>query len=147
MKNKCKNSLKNNLTNKETGIAAVEFALILPLLLIVVFGIINFGLIFFDYLMMTNAAREGARWASINAVSATCSTSANTTDPCGVARTYMPNLISLATSTSPVVSYTNAGFSTGNLQTVTITYSFKGGIYLANLLDVPMSTKSVMYHE
>lgn len=45
----------------EEGTAAIEFGLILPLLLVVLVGIIDYGQIHFTRLTMTNAAREGAR--------------------------------------------------------------------------------------
>src|SRR5690606_35699930 len=43
------------------GVAAVEFALVVPLLLVILFGIIDFGFMLYDKAMLTNAAREGAR--------------------------------------------------------------------------------------
>lgn len=43
------------------GQAVIELALTLPLLLLVVFGIIDFGFMFQRYEAVTNAAREGAR--------------------------------------------------------------------------------------
>lgn len=43
------------------GVAAVEFALVLPLLIVLLLGIIDFGLMMYDKAMITNAAREGAR--------------------------------------------------------------------------------------
>ena len=43
------------------GVAAVEFALILPLLLVISFGLIEFGLFMYNQQVITNAAREGAR--------------------------------------------------------------------------------------
>jgi len=43
------------------GAELVEFALILPVLLLVVAGIIDFGFLFQRYESLTNAAREGAR--------------------------------------------------------------------------------------
>ncbi len=46
---------------EEKGAAAVEFAIILPLLVVFLFGIIEFGIIFYDKAMITNASREGAR--------------------------------------------------------------------------------------
>jgi hypothetical protein len=49
----------------EDGAAAVEFALLLPLLVLLVFGIIHFGLAFNSRIQATNAAREGARLAAI----------------------------------------------------------------------------------
>jgi Flp pilus assembly protein TadG len=45
----------------ESGAELIEFALTFPLLLLVVMGIIDFGFMFRDYEVITNAAREGAR--------------------------------------------------------------------------------------
>ena len=39
----------------------VEFAIVLPLLLILIFGIIEFGVMFYDKAIITNASREAAR--------------------------------------------------------------------------------------
>jgi Flp pilus assembly protein TadG len=47
----------------EKGAQLVEFALVLPLLLLVTLGIAEFGFIFHRYEVLTNAAREGARIA------------------------------------------------------------------------------------
>ena len=49
----------------ERGAAAVEFALIVIPLLILLLGIIEFGYIFNQQLTVTNAAREGARVLAI----------------------------------------------------------------------------------
>lgn len=48
----------------------VEFAIIAPLLFILVFGIIDYGRFFFDYNQLTNAAREGARWGAVQPIRA-----------------------------------------------------------------------------
>jgi Flp pilus assembly protein TadG len=45
----------------ERGAVAAEFALLLPVLLIILFGIIEFGMIMYGREIVTNAAREGAR--------------------------------------------------------------------------------------
>lgn len=45
----------------EQGTAVVEFAVVLPLLLIIVFGIVEFSFMLHNRGMITNAAREGAR--------------------------------------------------------------------------------------
>ena len=47
----------------EGGQAIVELALTLPLLLLIIMGIFDFGLLFQRYEVVTNAAREGARLA------------------------------------------------------------------------------------
>jgi hypothetical protein len=49
----------------ERGAELVEFALVLPLLLVLVGGIIDFGFLFQRYEVVTNAAREGARLGSL----------------------------------------------------------------------------------
>ena len=46
-----------------SGAVLIEFALTLPLLLLVVVGIFDFGFLFQQYQVVTNAAREGARMA------------------------------------------------------------------------------------
>jgi len=45
----------------QSGQAVIELALTLPLLLVIVMGIFDFGLMFQRYEVVTNAAREGAR--------------------------------------------------------------------------------------
>jgi Flp pilus assembly protein TadG len=47
----------------ERGAELIEFALVLPILLVIVGGIIDFGFLFQRYEVLTNAAREGARVA------------------------------------------------------------------------------------
>jgi Flp pilus assembly protein TadG len=51
------------LVRSESGAELIEFSLTLPLLLLIVLGIIEFGLVFREYEIITNAAREGARIA------------------------------------------------------------------------------------
>jgi hypothetical protein len=51
--------------NTDSGASAVEFALVLPLLLMLVFGIVEWGLAFGRIHSMEAAAREGARLASL----------------------------------------------------------------------------------
>ena len=47
------------------GQSLVEFSLILPVLMILVFGILDFGLGLRSYISLSNAVREGARYASV----------------------------------------------------------------------------------
>jgi Flp pilus assembly protein TadG len=46
---------------REAGGAAAEFAIILPLLMLILFGIVEFGLLLYNQQVITNASREGAR--------------------------------------------------------------------------------------
>jgi Flp pilus assembly protein TadG len=47
----------------ERGAELIEFALVVPLLLFIIMGIVDFGFMFQRYEVVTNAAREGARIA------------------------------------------------------------------------------------
>ena len=51
---------------REEGQAMVEFALILPIFLLILCGIIDFGWLFYNQLSLNNACREGARYAVVN---------------------------------------------------------------------------------
>ena len=53
--------------SKPRGNALVEFALVLPMLLLVFAGIIDFGFLFQRHEVLTNAVREGARIAVLPA--------------------------------------------------------------------------------
>src|SRR3972149_10218117 len=53
-----------NLKRQE-GASTVEFALIAPVLIMLIFAIFQFGLAYNSYLAITHAAREGARLASV----------------------------------------------------------------------------------
>jgi Flp pilus assembly protein TadG len=59
----------------ERGAAAVEFALVVPLLLLLVFGMIDFGWAINRYTVLNNATREGVRLASLGADSSEISAS------------------------------------------------------------------------
>lgn len=50
---------------RERGAAAVEFALVLPILIMLIFGIIDFGRMLNARITITEAAREGARAAAL----------------------------------------------------------------------------------
>lgn len=95
------------------GQSTVELALILPFLLLVLFAIMEFGRIFSSYLIITNAAREGARQASIgadnNAIIQTVQSAA-----------YSLNPGSLTINIDP---YNKSERITGRTATVTVSYS------------------------
>jgi Flp pilus assembly protein TadG len=61
----------------DEGQNLVEFALLLPLLMYILMGIMQFGLIFAVYLTLNNAVREGARGASIYVYDNTVTQAAN----------------------------------------------------------------------
>jgi hypothetical protein len=80
---------KQKNRRKEKGQSIVEFALVLPLFLIVMFIIADFGVGFSRWLVVTNAAREGARYGTVGATAAdirdrTSATSSGLLDPADI---------------------------------------------------------------
>jgi Flp pilus assembly protein TadG len=53
--------------SRDEGVAAVEFALILPVLALMLFGVLEFGRVWSQYQVFQGAAREGARCAAVQA--------------------------------------------------------------------------------
>jgi Flp pilus assembly protein TadG len=51
---------------RERGQAVVELALVLPLMLLLLLGIVQFGTVFRDYIALTDATRVGARQGSVS---------------------------------------------------------------------------------
>jgi Flp pilus assembly pilin Flp len=58
-------------TQRDRGAAAVEFALLLPMVLLLLFGIIDFGRALNAQITITEAAREGARLGALGVAAAT----------------------------------------------------------------------------
>ena len=59
--------LKSKILKIENGASAVEFALILTPLVILIFAIFQFGILFNNWIALTYAAREGVRLAAVGA--------------------------------------------------------------------------------
>lgn len=58
----------------EVGQSLVEFTMILPIFLLMLFAMVDFGRGFYTWLIVTNAAREGARVAAVQSDAATINT-------------------------------------------------------------------------
>lgn len=95
---------------RERGAAAVEFALVLPILVVMLLGIIDFGLYFYNDLQLTHVARDAARYLSVGDVDAANATISNA------------NLVSTSAPSSTVVSADNHGDESSI--TVTAVYTF-----------------------
>jgi Flp pilus assembly protein TadG len=62
----CKKIKYRNTTKRPSGQALIEFALVLPLLLVLIISAIEIGRLFFTKIVVTNAAREGAYYYATN---------------------------------------------------------------------------------
>jgi Flp pilus assembly protein TadG len=72
---------------REGGAAAVEFALVIPLFLVLVMGAVDYGYYFFAEQVVTNAAREGARAGTLVPIAGSAATGAEQATATANART------------------------------------------------------------
>ena len=115
--------------NGEQGAAAIEFALVLPLLIILFFGIIECSIILYDKAVITNASREGARVGIVYRFDPSNTGGANHPGDTEIENTinnYIQNhLISLgAPSTAQIPTPTRTGDAAGDILTVTVNYNY-----------------------
>jgi Flp pilus assembly protein TadG len=97
----------------ERGQTMVEFALIVPLMLVIVFGIVDFGRAYSVWVTITNAAREGARYGITNPTD----TSGITSSVKKASGSYNDTHLTVSTPTC------STACTSGNSITVTANYS------------------------
>ena len=109
----------------------MEFALILPVLVLFVFGIIEFGRAYSARIQLTAAVREGARAGALglDAVAATKAGAPGLT-PSQINVTYTPTLGSYCSGAGPTTTHSSSTSTTIPTATVTATYPFKYDIPL-----------------
>ena len=129
----------------EQGAVAVEFALLLPVLLTILFGIIEFGMLMYGREVVTNAAREGARAGIVQGPPKRTKGEILT-----IADTY---LTSTGINTADVDFDTvGEGLTNPNTLTVTALYRYNFLIpYIPTIMGIPnpliINTQAVMRHE
>jgi Flp pilus assembly protein TadG len=127
----------------QKGAAAVEFAIVLPLLLLFAFGIIEFSLLYYNKHVITNASREGAR-AGI-AKSYGGSPVDDTAAIAGIVNSYcQDHLITFGGSTSPVLDPppVNVGLSYPTYLTVSLKYDYYFLVYPLLGIGTPLQIKA-----
>lgn len=97
----------------ERGQSMVEFALIVPLFLLLMFAIVDFGMGFYSWITVTNAAREGARIGAVGKDSATITQ--HVKDTARSLKDINSNL---------TISVSNAQGSSGGTVGVTVNYKY-----------------------
>jgi Flp pilus assembly protein TadG len=129
----------------ERGAAVVEFALILPILVLFVFGIIEFGRAYSARIQLTAAVREGARAGALglDAVAAT-KAGAPGLAPSDINVQYTPTLGSYCAGAGSTTIPSGATPTTIPTATVTATYSFKYDIPLFGNGTWTLSATGVM---
>lgn len=122
------------------GQALVEFALVLPVLVLLLFASVDFSRAFFTLQAVTHASREGARSGIVSG--------ATTADVNGAVNT---RLVSAGLTQTASVTVTGVdGAASGDPTTVTVSYPFQtlGGALIPGWSGtVTLSQTTVMRHE
>lgn len=111
------------LRRSEAGQTLVEFSLVLPVLLVMLFAIVDFGRAMYTWSIVSNAAREGGRTAAVQGTTAEINTAVNN------AATGL-NLGSLTKT------YTNVQGTKGTTVTVNVSYAFTYVTPISPLLNL-----------
>ncbi len=120
--------MKKRLLINSRGASAVEFAIILPLLVILIFGIVELSLALYDQAMITNASREAARAGIVYRIPAVTDTEIT-----GIVHNYLgSHLVTLGGKRSPssdpvsgaTVIVTRTGVSPGGNLRVRVGYTY-----------------------
>ena len=124
----------------DRGAAAVEFALVVPVLILLIFGSIEFGLAVNVRTMIGNAAREGVRVASLGGSVADVQASAlNALGPVSGTKTVVYTCTTLVGSCVPGAA------KGGDVATVVVTVNYTGitGMF-PQLTNATLTAKSYM---
>jgi Flp pilus assembly protein TadG len=131
----------------EAGTSIVEATIVLPVMILLVFGIAEFGITYTQWNSLTNAVREGARVGVV--FRSPCDTAAVTT----LVETTVSNFAIVASGVDPadiVTTVTGACAGTGSQLTVnsTVPYNYIALDALAGLAPTTnLSARSVMRNE
>ena len=160
---------------QQRGMAVVELALVLPIFLLVVFMIAEFGIIFYNKAVITNASREGARLGIVlratkpsdNEIQSKAvdymsnylfsfGADNSTRPPAGCSGTTCRCPTNTTASPNPCVNVTGGQGTFGNPLTVTVRYTYRP-LGINPLIDpntlpiigspLTLTTTTVMNHE
>ena len=124
----------------KTGQSLIEFALVLPILLLVVFGITEFGRAIMTVNVLNTASREGARLAAVSPVSDSLSVQSRVVEVLQAANIDVANIKEIKIEFAPADKSVR----------VTVTVDFE--VLSAKVLDpfkgvLPLTATTVMRYE
>jgi Flp pilus assembly protein TadG len=146
------NMVIRRLRGQRRGATAVETAMVIMPVIMVIFGVFEYGFLLMNWNLVNNAAREGCRYAVVNNTSTTIGTDVQT-----VVNGFMAGESTNFNAFTVTVSGTHQGVSTpvnnlvaGDMLTVTVSgqYRFLNIIPLASLpTTMPITSSVVMVCE
>ncbi len=123
-------------SRRNRGLVTVEAALLMPLLLLLVFGVIEYGWMFLKASQVTDAARRGARDAILSAVVTDAQVADPSLDPAPPAVTILREA-GIPVKSDTITVPTGVMPGTGQLVTVVVTVPYQD----VDLLHLPFLPK------
>ena len=115
------------------GASAVEFAIVLPILILVLFGIIEGSILLYDRVMITNASREGARAGIVFQVPSVTDGDITTT-----VNNYLGSrLVTFGGTGVATTLVTRTGYNSGDKLTVSVEFTYVSLLLPNFLLPTP----------
>jgi Flp pilus assembly protein TadG len=109
----------------QRGASVVEFAIILPLIVWLIFGIMEIGFVLYDKTMITQASREGARAGVVFRVPAVADE-----EIIQVVNDFLgTSLITFGEPQTATVTVTRNGLSAGDRLKVTVSYTYTALVF------------------
>jgi Flp pilus assembly protein TadG len=132
-------------SNGEQGQSLVEFALTLPLLLLLLLGMIDLGMGYRTYIVLTNAAREGARSITIYPSNSSLATERIRAEAGTI------GLADALESEDGDISFSPAGpYNAGDKVTVTVAYDYPvlfGAVPGIDVIEFSASSTMVVLYD
>ena len=124
-------------SSKEQGAAAVEFAIVLPVLVAIVFGIFEFGIAYNNYIALTHAAREGARLAAVGKEYSYIEKHVKT-----IAPSVKIGSMTIIYPSKRIVGQPVIVTVTGEVLTIDIPFAYSGGLTLSSTAEMRVETNN-----
>jgi hypothetical protein len=147
--------LRGNRAGRGRGQALVEFAMVLPIIVLLIAGFIEIGRAVFAYNTIANAARQGARVAAVNQLAAVteCDETRPIEDPyephwsitgCAIAAAATLGItaanVSVSYATPPSTSLScSPALHIGCIAAITVTYHYAVSTPFVNMLIGPIT--------
>ena len=110
--------------NLQRGAAALEFAIVLPVLILLLVGVVDFGMVMGAQAQVSNAAREGARAGALTGLQpqAVGAVTAAIAGMPGATKAGTQTTVTCTTPAGSACSLTDSTSDTGSMITVKVTY-------------------------
>ena len=130
------------LGSDERGAALVEFALVLPLLLVLLFGMVAFGKAFNYWIDGTHLSSEGARWAVVNKNPGSGTLQEYIQQQADTPELQSGGTGSVGTPLQVCISFPNGTADVGDPVNVSASFTYNWMPFLGNQIGVTQTTVS-----